>query len=161
MNDPRLAFVGGLALVLVAIAGFTVAVVRSAARGGRAAAFGIFGHASEHSRAGRAAFLAHRLTGYAIFAFLCLHVADVGLYSVSHRLYDDVQPVYGSAPLRVFECGLLFAILFHTGNGLRLVAVDLAQLSAAWTNRLLRLVVAVGGAGGLAGSVLILEPLFR
>lgn len=161
MNAAQAVFLCGLAGVLVAVAAFAVVVVRSAARGGRAAGLGLFGRPTEHSRAGRAAFLAHRLTGFGIFAFLCLHILDVGLYSVSHRLYDDVQPIYGSAPLRVFECGLLFAVLFHTGNGLRLLAVDLVRLSAVWTRRLLQLVVAVGAAGGLAGSALILAPLFR
>lgn len=160
MNAAQAVFLCGFAAVLAGIAAFAVVVVRGAARGGRTAALGLLGGGTEHSRGGRAAFLTHRLTGFGIFAFLCLHIVDVGLYSVSRRLYDDVQPIYGSAALRVFECGLLFAILFHTGNGLRLLAVDLVRLSPAWTARLLRVVVAVALAGSLAGSVLILEPLY-
>lgn len=160
MNAAQAVFLCGLAAVLAGIAAFAVVVVRSAALGGRAAGLGLLGGGTEHARGGRTAFLAHRLTGFGIFAFLALHVLDVSLYSVSRRLYDDVQPIYGSAALRVFECGLLFAILFHTGNGLRLLAVDLVRLSPAWTRRLLRGVVAVSVAGSLAGSVLILEPLF-
>jgi succinate dehydrogenase / fumarate reductase, cytochrome b subunit len=161
VSAAQTVFLCGFAAVLAAVAAFSAVVVRSATRGGRAAALGLFGRRTEHSRAGRAAFLAHRLSGFAIFAFLCLHILDIGLFSVSRRLYDDVQPVYGSAPLRVFECGLLFAVLFHTGNGLRLLAVDAVRLSTVWTGRLLQLVVAVAAAGGLAGSALILAPLFR
>jgi succinate dehydrogenase / fumarate reductase cytochrome b subunit len=161
MNAPQVVFLCGLVAVLGAVAAFAILVARSAARGGRAAGLGVLGAATEHSRDGRAAFLAHRLTGFAIFAFLCLHVLDVALYSVSHRLYDEVQPIYGSAPLRVFECGLLFAVLFHTANGLRLLAVDLARLSARLTQRLLRLVVVFAAVGGAAGSVLILAPIFQ
>lgn len=160
MNAAPTVFVFGLVLVLAAVAAFSAAVVRSAARGGRAAGFGVLGRRVEHSRLGRAAFLAHRLTGFAIFAFLCLHILDVALYSVSARLYDQVQPVYGSAPLRVFECGLLFAVLFHTGNGLRLLAVDVVPLSAAWSHRALQVVAAASGAVGIAGSAVILSPLF-
>jgi succinate dehydrogenase cytochrome b subunit len=160
MNTAQAVFLCGLVAVMLAIAGFTVAVVRSATRGGRAAGFGLLGGATEHARDGRAAFLAHRLTGFGIFAFLCLHILDVGVYSVSRRLYDDVQPIYGSAPLRVFECGLLFAVLFHTGNGLRLLAVDLARLSERRTRRLLQTVVLLTTAAGAAGSALILAPLF-
>jgi succinate dehydrogenase / fumarate reductase cytochrome b subunit len=161
VNAAQVVFLCGFAVVLAAIAAFSAVVARSAARGGRAAALGLRGGATEHARGGRAAFLTHRLTGFGIFAFLCLHIVDVGLYSVSRRLYDDVQPIYGSAPLRIFECGLLFAILFHTGNGLRLIAVDLVRLSPRWTGRLLRLVVAVATVGGVAGSVPILVPLFQ
>jgi len=154
-------FLSGFALVLAAVAAFTVVVVRSAVHGGRATTLGLLGRRVEHSRGGRAAFLAHRVSGFAIFAFLCLHIVDIGLYSVSRPLYDDVQPLYGSAALRVFECGLLFAILFHTGNGLRLLAVDMARLSPASTRRLLQLVTAVAAAGGLAGSAIILSPVVR
>ena len=160
MNAAQAVFLFGFVLVLGAVATFAVVVARSAARGGRAAGLGLGGSATEHSRGGRAAFLTHRLTGFAIFAFLALHIVDVGLYSVSHRLYDDVQPIYGSWPLRIFECGLLFAILFHTGNGLRLIAVDVARLSPRWTAGLLRAVVTIATVGGAAGSVLILAPLF-
>jgi succinate dehydrogenase / fumarate reductase cytochrome b subunit len=161
VNAAQAVFLCGFAAVLAAVGAFSAVVVRSAVRGGRAAGLGIRGGSTEHSRGGRSAFLTHRVTGFAIFAFLCLHIVDVALYSVSRHLYDDVQPVYGSAPLRVFECGLLFAILFHTGNGLRLIAVDLVRLSPEWTGRLLRLVVGVSAAGGIAGSVAILAPLFR
>ena len=159
MNGAQIAFLTGLLLVLAAVAVFSGVVVRSAVRGGRVDGLG-FGGRPEHARPGRAAFLTHRLTGFAIFAFLCLHILDVALYGVSRRLYDDVQPIYGSAPLRVFECGLLLAVLFHTGNGLRLLAVDLVPLSAAWTRRLLWLVVALTAVVGVAGSVFILRPLF-
>ena len=161
MSAIQIAFLAGLVTVLVAVAAFSAAVVRSAVRGGRAAALGLFGGHTEHSQLGRGAFLAHRLTGFAIFSFLCLHILDVGLFSVSRRLYDEVQPLYGSAPLRVFECGLLFAVLFHTGNGLRLLAVDVVRLSAVWTRRLLQLVIVLSAASGVAGSALILSPLFR
>src|SRR5438874_12212917 len=101
MNAAQAVFLCGFAAVLAAVAAFSAVAVRSAARDGRATALGLFGRRTEHSRAGRAAFLAHRLSGFAIFAFLCLHILDIGLYSISHRAYDSIQSIYGSAPLRV------------------------------------------------------------
>jgi succinate dehydrogenase / fumarate reductase, cytochrome b subunit len=160
VNAIQIAFSAGLLLVLSAVTGFSAIVLRSAARGGRAAGFGLLSGRSDFGELGRAAFIAHRLTGFAIFAFLSLHILDVGLYSISHRLYDDVQRLYGSAPLRVFECGLLFAILFHTGNGLRLLAVDLFTTSAARARQLLWFVIALAATAGTLGSALILAPIF-
>jgi succinate dehydrogenase / fumarate reductase, cytochrome b subunit len=160
VNAIQIAFSAGLLLVLAAVTGFSAIVLRSAARGGRAAGFGLLSGRSDFGELGRAAFIAHRLTGFAIFAFLSLHILDVGLYSISHRLYDDVQRLYGSAPLRVFECGLLFAILFHTGNGLRLLAVDLFTTSAARARQLLWFVIALAATAGTLGSALILAPIF-
>jgi succinate dehydrogenase / fumarate reductase cytochrome b subunit len=153
-------FLAGLAIVLVTVVGFAVVVIGGAA-GGRPAATRLLAQRPGHAELGRAAHLAHRITGFAIFAFLALHVLDVGLYSVSRRLYDGVQTLYGSAPLRVFECGLLVAVVFHTANGLRLLAIDAGRLSASASRRLLVAAVAITAAAGAAGSVLILAPLFR
>jgi len=99
------------------------------------------------------------VSGVAIFGFLCLHVLDVGVYSLSRSLYDELHTVYGSAPMRVFECGLLFAILFHTFNGLRILAIDFADLGMAPARRLLAGVVATTALLGIAGSVVILAPV--
>lgn len=108
----------------------------------------------------RWAFYAHRFTGFAIFAFLCLHIVDVSLYGYSRGLYNQVHELYGTAPLRLFECGLLVAILFHTFNGLRLLVVDLADLGLAASRRALGGVVALTLALGLGGSSSILRPVF-
>jgi succinate dehydrogenase / fumarate reductase, cytochrome b subunit len=160
VNPIQIAFSAGLLIVLATVGAFSAVVLRSAARGGRAAGFGLLGGRSDFGELGRLAFVAHRLTGFGIFAFLSLHILDVGLYSVSHRLYDDVQHLYGTAPLRVFECGLLFAILFHTGNGLRLLAVDLLATSPARARQLLWAVIGIAAVVGIPGSALILAPIF-
>lgn len=160
MNAAQIAFTVGLLAVLAAVTAFSGIVLRSASNGGRAAGLGRASGQSDHAGLGRAAFLAHRLTGFAIFAFLALHILDVGLYSVSHPLYNDVQHLYGTAPLRVFECGLLFSVLFHTGNGLRLVAVDAFRTTVTRSRQLLWAVIASAAVLGVAGSALILAPLF-
>lgn len=161
MTAAQVAFLVGLVLALATSIAFTGLVVGSALRGGRAGSMGLAGRRTEHGALGRAAFFLHRVTGFAIFAFLCLHILDVGLFSLSRDTYDAVQWLYGSAPLRVFECGLLFAILFHTCNGLRLLVLDLAPSSSRWSRRMLDVAIVVAATGGAAGSVLILTPLFR
>jgi succinate dehydrogenase / fumarate reductase, cytochrome b subunit len=161
VTPAQLAFLAGLVLVLSSVSAYSVLVVATAARRGRTLGVGPFGRSLDHSPLGRAAFLTHRVTGFGVFAFLCLHVLDVSLYGFSPRLYDEVHALYGMAPMRLFECGLLFAILFHATNGIRLLAVDLVPLSARWSRRLLHVVVVVSGAGSVAGSALILAPLFR
>ena len=107
----------------------------------------------------RWAFVAHRVTGVAVFAFLLLHVFDVSLFAVSKTRFDDVHRLYGSAPMRVFECLLLYAILFHTFNGLRLVALDVAELGAATAKRQLYGAIVATVLAGTAASVVILEPV--
>lgn len=160
MSAAQIAFVAGLFIVLVAVTAYSALVIGNAAYGGRTLGIAVFSRTRDHGELGRAAFLAHRISGFGIFAFLALHILDIALYSLSRHLYDEVQRLYGSPPLRLFECGLLFAVLFHTANGLRLVAVDLTA-SAVWSRRALRIVVAATAILGAIGSGVILAPLFR
>jgi succinate dehydrogenase / fumarate reductase cytochrome b subunit len=154
------AFVVLLVAVVLAIVGYGAVVVRTAAVEGAAFDSPLSRRRGNTAELGRVAFLAHRLSGFAILAFLALHILDIGLDGVSRSAYDRVQHLYGSAPLRIFECGLLFAVLFHTGNGLRLLALDLFGLSERLSRGLLAAAAVVCAVGGVAGSVLIIRPLF-
>lgn len=75
-------------------------------------------------RSGQWTFVAHRISGFLVFFFLLLHIIDVSLINVNPELYDEVHKLYGNVFLRLFTLGLLFALLFHAMNGLRIIAVD-------------------------------------
>lgn len=165
MTLPQFLFFCGFAVVALAIIAFGVLVVRTArvddggpflsrellarlARPGR-----------ERAELQRWAFYLHRISGVGLFAFLCLHVVDVGLVVISRPLYDEVHEVYGSVPMRVAEVGLLLGLLFHTFNGLRLIAVDIADLGLTASTRALYAVLGATVLGGAIGSVFILGPV--
>ena len=67
--------------------------------------------------------------------------------------------LYGTPVMRVFECALLLALLFHALNGLRLVAVDLFDLGVRAATRVLGGEVVVSLVGTVAGSAVILAPV--
>lgn len=162
MTALQLVFAAALSTLLVGVLAFTAYTVRAALTGRATAARGSWvdriGRASDRD-AQRWAFLAHRATGVAVFAFLLLHVLDVALYAVSPARFDEVHELYGTAALRVFECLLLFGILFHTFNGLRLVLLDVVDVRAATARRLLHLVLALTAVAGTAASAVILKPV--
>jgi len=106
---------------------------------------------------GQWAFLAHRVTGFLVFAFLLLHVVDVSLVRWP-SLYNDVHRLYGNVVLRLFEVGLLFSLLFHALNGLRIIAVDFFPAAIAYQRRLLAAAVVLTLAAGVPGAVVILWP---
>ena len=108
-------------------------------------------------RSGQWAFLAHRISGFLVFFFLLLHVVDVGLVR-SPRLYNEVHRVYGNVLLRAFEVGLLFALLYHSLNGIRIVLVDLFPGAVANERRLLAAVVALTAVAGVPGAWVIMQP---
>ncbi len=165
MTLAQLLFVTGLTAVLLAVVWFGVVVAAAAARAdggprpGLALVHRLQREPEERSQVNRWAFYAHRLTGFAIFAFLCLHIVDVSTYAFSSRRYEELHELYGSAPMRAFESALLFAILFHALNGLRIFAVDLADLGARAASRALTAVVVLTVLVGTAGAVVILAPV--
>ncbi|WP_426244696.1 succinate dehydrogenase, cytochrome b556 subunit [Nocardioides sp. LHG3406-4] len=166
MTTAQLLFLCAFTAVNVVILAAAVVVVREARRvdGGALWSKTVLRRLgrlpSERSEANRLAFYTHRLSGIAIFAFLALHIVDVSLFAISSDLYDDVHELYGTVVMRVFECGLLFALLFHALNGLRLIAIDVWDLGAQAAIRILNGVVAASVLVTLAGSVAILRPVF-
>jgi len=108
-------------------------------------------------RAGQWAFLAHRISGFLVFLFLMLHVVDVSLVRWP-ATYNEVHRLYGNVVLRLFEVGLLFGLLFHSFNGLRIVAVDVFPEAVRNQRRLLQVVMAVTVLAGVPGGIVILWP---
>jgi succinate dehydrogenase / fumarate reductase cytochrome b subunit len=109
-------------------------------------------------RSGQWAFVAHRVTGFLVFMFLLLHIIDVSLVNADVELYDEVHALYGNILLRIFECGLLLALLFHSMNGLRIVIVDFFPRAVANEKALTYGVVAITLLAGIPGSLVILWP---
>jgi len=109
-------------------------------------------------KSGQWAFLFHRISGFLIFFFLLLHIVDVSLINVSHELYDEVHELYGNILLRLFECGLLFGLLYHSLNGLRIVLVDFFPEGVKDQRPLFWGVLFVTFAAGIPGSLVILWP---
>ncbi len=118
------------------------------------------GNTTYRGKSGQWAFLAHRVTGILVFAFLLLHVVDVSLVRWP-SLYDNVHRLYGNILLRLFEVGLLFSLLFHSLNGLRIVAVDFFPGAVTYQRRLLTAAVALTFAAGVPSAVVILWPFIE
>lgn len=153
------------AAVAVAIIAFGVVVLRAAKvdDGGpflsRALLARLARPGRERAELQRWAFYLHRISGVGLFAFLCLHVADVGLYGISHDLYNEVHQVYSSTPMRVGEVVLLFGLLFHAFNGVRLIVLDVADCGLTAATRALYVVIGATLLAGGAGSVFIMGPV--
>jgi len=111
-------------------------------------------------KSGQWAFVGHRVSGFLVFLFLLLHIVDVSLVRWPDT-YDQVHRLYGNVLLRLFEVGLLFALLFHTFNGLRIVAVDFFPEAVRNQRRLLQAVLGLTLVTGVPGGVVILWPFIE
>jgi succinate dehydrogenase / fumarate reductase cytochrome b subunit len=108
-------------------------------------------------KSGQWAFLLHRFTGFAIFLFLMLHVVDVSLVQ-DKRLYNEVHALYSNIFMRLFEVGLLFALVYHALNGLRIVLLDFFPEAIRRDKGMFGVVVFITLAAGLPGAYIILRP---
>ena len=111
-------------------------------------------------KSGQWAFIAHRVSGFLVYLFLLLHIVDVSLLHWP-ATYDQVHRLYGNILLRLFEVGLLMGLLFHSLNGLRIVAVDFFPEAVRNQRRLLQGVVALTLLAGIPGGIVILWPFIN
>ena len=108
-------------------------------------------------KSGQWAFVLHRISGFLVFFFLLLHIVDVSLIS-NPELYDEVHEVYGNVLLRLFEVGLLAALLYHSLNGLRIVMIDFFPGAIRNERAVLGVVMFLTASLTLVGGYIIMKP---
>lgn len=111
-------------------------------------------------KSGQWAFVLHRISGFLVFFFLLLHVVDVSLIS-RPKLYNEVHEVYGNVLLRIFEVGLLAALLYHALNGLRIVLVDFFPEAIKSERTVFAVVMFLTTALTVVGGYVIMKPFFE
>jgi succinate dehydrogenase / fumarate reductase, cytochrome b subunit len=75
-------------------------------------------------REGMWTWILHRLTGLGILLFLIIHVVETATVIYWPGVYDDFLELYKAPLFRFAEVGIVFAVLFHAVNGLRIVIQD-------------------------------------
>ncbi len=94
-------------------------------------------------REGMWSWVAHRITGVAVFFFLLVHVLDTALVRVSPEAYDLIIASYKTPLVNLLEVGLVAAVLFHALNGLRVIAVDFWEKGPRYQRTMLYTIVGV------------------
>ena len=112
-------------------------------------------------KSGQWAFVMHRITGFLVFMFLLLHVIDVSLVNASPTLYNEVHALYGNVLLRLFEVGLLGALLFHAFNGLRIVMIDFFPGAIRSEKVMFKIVVFASIVLTAIGGFIIMKPFLE
>lgn len=74
---------------------------------------------------GKLVFFLHRLTGLGTLLFLCIHIVDTAVVYFAPSLYADAINIYRTTPMMLGEIGLVFCVIFHGANGLRIAYFDL------------------------------------
>jgi succinate dehydrogenase / fumarate reductase cytochrome b subunit len=76
-------------------------------------------------REGQWAYLLHRITGLGTLLFLAVHILDTSTVYFIPSLYEHAIALYRSTPFMLGEIVLVFCVLYHGTNGLRIALFDL------------------------------------
>ena len=94
-------------------------------------------------REGMWSWVAHRITGVAVYLFLLVHVLDTALVRVDANIYDAVIASYKTPIVNLLEVGLVAAVLFHALNGIRVILVDFWSQGPRYQRVMLWVVMAI------------------
>lgn len=104
---------------------------------------------------GATMFVLHRLTGVALTVYVFVHLVTLGSVLRGRTDFDRVMAILDGPSVRILEVLLVAAVLFHTMNGLRLVALALTpRADQKW---LAYAVIAVSLMGLLLSAPLLLR----
>jgi len=106
------------------------------------------GLASYRGRVGHFTFILHRLTGLGTLLFLFIHILDTSTVYFFPSLYEHAIAIYRSTPFVIGEIILVFSVIYHGVNGVRIAIFDLYsprlwEMSTQNKTALLTLAVAV------------------
>lgn len=98
------------------------------------------GYAAYMGREGHYAFLLHRLTGLGTLLFLIIHILDTSTVYFFPSLYEHAIALYRATPFMLGEIALVFSLIYHGVNGLRIAIIDL-WLPKKWSVKFERIAV--------------------
>jgi len=111
-------------------------------------------------RQGMWAWLLHRTTGLGILLFLLLHIFDIFLLGFGPDVFNQLLFIYSAWWARLLEVFLLFGVLFHALNGLRLIIQDFWPGLWRYERQMILAEAAVFVPVFLWGAYIFLLPLF-
>ncbi len=79
---------------------------------------------------GQWAWAVNRVAGLGILLFLALHIADIFVVGLGPALFNDLLFLYKGPAVRVLDVFLVFGLLYHGINGLRLTLMDFKPSTA-------------------------------
>jgi len=111
-------------------------------------------------REGMWTWILHRMTGLGILLFLIIHVVETATVIYYPDIYDAFLASYKTALFRVAEVLIIFAVLYHSVNGLRIIIQDFWPLMMQRQRQLTWAVAAITVLAMVPIVWLLMAPVF-
>jgi succinate dehydrogenase / fumarate reductase cytochrome b subunit len=103
------------------------------------------------SQTGAWAWLLHRVTGVGVLLFLLAHIIDTALIGFGPEAYEHALNLYRLPIFKVGEIALVFAVVYHSVNGVRVILIDFWSESSKYRQQLFW--------ASVAGTALVFLPV--
>ncbi len=110
-------------------------------------------------QSGMWSWLLHRITGLAVLLFLFIHIVDISLLSFGPAVYNDGIALFEQVIVRLLSLALVGAVLFHSFNGLRIIAIDFWRKGVLYQAGMFVAALVITIAGFLPFAYYILLPV--
>ena len=110
---------------------------------------------------GQWAWILHRASGLGIVLFLYMHIVSIFVAAIGPEPYAWVHAnLYTSPPAKVLEVFLLFGVLYHAANGMRIIIIDFFPALGRFQRTIVRIELVLVALVLVPAAILTLSSLF-
>ena len=110
---------------------------------------------------GQWAWILHRASGLGIVLFLYMHIVSIFVAAIGPEPYEWVhKTLYTSPPAKVMEVFLLFGVLYHAANGMRIIIIDFFPALGKYQRTIVRIELALVAIVLVPAAIITLQGLF-
>ena len=110
---------------------------------------------------GQWAWIMHRASGLGIVLFLYMHIVSIFIAAIGPEPYEWVHKIlYISPPAKVMEVFLLFGVLYHAANGMRIIIIDFFPALGRYQRTIVRIELALVVLVLVPAAIITLNGLF-
>jgi succinate dehydrogenase / fumarate reductase, cytochrome b subunit len=70
------------------------------------------------------AWIGHRVSGIGVVLYLFVHIVETSMVTLGPDVYNATVSLFHNLPVRLGEILLMAALVYHSLNGLRVIALD-------------------------------------
>jgi succinate dehydrogenase / fumarate reductase cytochrome b subunit len=112
-------------------------------------------------RDGQWAWMLHRVTGLGVMMFLILHIVDIFLMTAGKETFEKFLALYTAAPFRLLESVLIFSVIYHALNGMRIIVIDFWPQIGRYQKVLWRIQLVLAILISIPAIIVTLLPIFE
>lgn len=110
---------------------------------------------------GQWAWILHRASGLGIVLFLYMHIVSIFIAAIGPEPYEWVhKTLYTSPPAKVLEVFLLFGVLYHAFNGMRIIIIDFFPTLGIYQRMIVRIELALVILVLVPAAIITLQGVF-